>query len=286
MRLMLPALTTVLLTSSLLSHSAYAQREKRTTPSAKQSSQKNQPATAKFGKESGNNRATRTRDEAMNAFTLTVGGITSGEHIPTKFAYCLSNGKGGTVAGENISPFIQWSPPPEGTKSLAFLVVDKDVPATFENANVPEKTIALEAPRQDFYHWVLVDIPPNLSGILEGKDSSGIIPGGKQFGTQSYGTSGQNDYVKMSQGPHGGYDGPCPPWNDNRLHNYHFTIYALDIPSLKLPNPVTGAQAMIIMKDHIIAQSDIVAPFTTNPAWLNQQPRPKTTKPSRINKRT
>jgi phosphatidylethanolamine-binding protein (PEBP) family uncharacterized protein len=30
-------------------------------------------------------------------------------------------------------------------------------------------------------------------------------------------------------GQYFGYDGPCPPWNDERMHHYIFTIYALDI---------------------------------------------------------
>jgi phosphatidylethanolamine-binding protein (PEBP) family uncharacterized protein len=34
------------------------------------------------------------------------------------------------------------------------------------------------------------------------------------------------------QSNYGGYDAPCPPWNDARLHHYHFIVYAIDAPTL------------------------------------------------------
>ena len=30
-------------------------------------------------------------------------------------------------------------------------------------------------------------------------------------------------------GTYNGYDGPAPPWNDLRVHRYHFQLFALDI---------------------------------------------------------
>jgi phosphatidylethanolamine-binding protein (PEBP) family uncharacterized protein len=41
-------------------------------------------------------------------------------------------------------------------------------------------------------------------------------------------------------GEYYGYDGPCPPWNDERVHTYVFTLYALDIPRLPLEGRFTG----------------------------------------------
>ncbi len=35
-------------------------------------------------------------------------------------------------------------------------------------------------------------------------------------------------------GVYGGQDGPYPPWNDERLHHYHFRVYALDVADLGL----------------------------------------------------
>jgi Raf kinase inhibitor-like YbhB/YbcL family protein len=186
-------------------------------------------------------------------------GITNGGPIPTHFAYCMPDGKGQTQPGENVSPSIHWLGAPVGTKSYAIIVVDPDVPAKFDDANKPGKIIAADFPRQNFYHWVLVNIPPGIKGLLEGKDSNGITPNGKPVGKTDYGVNGINGYG------FGGYDGPCPPWNDARLHHYHFKVYALDIPSLKLPDPVKGSIAEMAMSGHILAQGEFVGTYTNNP---------------------
>lgn len=195
-----------------------------------------------------------------------VAGISGGKRIPPKFAYCRGDGKGRTKEANNISPAISWFSGPPGTMSYAILVVDKDVPANFEYANLPDQTIPVDYPRQDFYHWVLVDIPANIKGLLEAKNSNGVTEGGKPYGKTDYGINGQNDYSLVSPvGMHGGYDGPCPPWNDERLHIYHYTVYALDIPSLGLPNPVRGKQVEAAMAGHILAQGEATGSYTTNP---------------------
>ncbi len=268
-------LTATFLITSLMAGSAYAQKTflERYQPTSKAGMRSSIKATqdkVKTTRVTTADKKSKANEDALTAFTMSVDGITTGKNIPPRFTYCTSNGSGGTRDAANINPAIKWSPPPTGTKSLVVLVVDKDVPASFENANVPHQSIAANAPRQDFYHWVLVDIPPNIGGLLEGRDSNGITPGGKTLGTKPYGTSGQNDYAMMSAGDHGGYDGPCPPWNDERIHNYHFTVYALDIPTLKLPSPVKGKQAVVAMRTHILAQAEVVGTFTTNPDWIKR----------------
>lgn len=215
-------------------------------------------------------RAAIQSQKTYSAFTLSINGIKNNRFMPNRFAYCQSNGKAGVTPGRNMSPGIQWTSPPAGTRSMALLMVDRDVPASFARANIPGQMLEINEPRQDFYHWVLVDIPPGPGGILEGFDSIGITEGGKPLGSRKYGLSGQNDYAMMYEGEHGGYDGPCPPWNDKRLHKYHFILYALDIPTLKLPQPIRGRQVEIIMREHILAQAEITGLFSTNPDWLAQ----------------
>lgn len=211
------------------------------------------------------------KEKTYPPLDVKINGIENGRPIPEKFAYCAPDGKGATKDGGNISPAIHWLNPPEATRSFALIVVDPDVPASFDNANKPGQEIAARSPRQSFYHWVLTDIPAASHGIFEGADSKGITPGGKQVGVHNaYGISGQNDYVKVWPGPHGGYDGPCPPWNDLRLHHYHFVLYALDVPSLYLPNPITGPQAEAAMQGHILAKGEVVGVFSTNSRWQDQ----------------
>ncbi|MDX2113884.1 MAG: YbhB/YbcL family Raf kinase inhibitor-like protein [Alphaproteobacteria bacterium] len=198
--------------------------------------------------------------------TVKVGGIENGKPIPERFAYCIPDGQGKTKDGQNINPSIEWSGAPEGTKSYVILVVDRDVPQSFELANQEGKVIPREFPRQNFYHWVLVDIPSTMVAIAEGADSRGITKGGKELGKRAYGVVGQNDYARfMGEGPHGGYDGPCPPWNDTRLHRYHFTVYALSVPSVNLSGLFGGQYVEDIIQPHVLAKGEVIGTFTNKP---------------------
>jgi Raf kinase inhibitor-like YbhB/YbcL family protein len=190
--------------------------------------------------------------------TVKLTGIEQGKPIPAKFAYGVPDGKGQSKDGANISPEISWQGAPPGTKSFAIIVVDKDVPQSFELANQPGKTIPNDFPRRDFYHWVLVDIPPTITHFSEGKDSSGVTKDGKPVGKREYGVTGHNDYSPNN----GGYDGPCPPWNDERLHHYYFRVYALDVPTLGLKGSFGGKEAEAVIKGHVLAQGEVMGTYT------------------------
>lgn len=201
--------------------------------------------------------------------SVTVGGIENNRPIAAKFAYCRPDGNGKSMQSDNINPEIRWSGAPEGTKSFALIVVDKDVPKTFELAGKEGKTIPKDFPRQNFYHWVLADIPASRNKISEGEDSKGVTQGGKPTGKTAYGVNGQNDYAaKAGMGLGGGYDGCCPPWNDERLHHYHFIVTALDVPTLGLSGNFTGGQAEAAMQGHVLAQGEVVGTYTNNPKLL------------------
>ena len=196
------------------------------------------------------------------ALEVTLGGIKNGETIPSKFAFCTQDGKGKTKNGGNINPEIRWTGAPSGTKSYALIVVDPDVPTSFDDANKEGKTLPESMPRQDFYHWVLVDIPVSAAKIKEGQDSKSHSASGKPVGVTAYGVNGQNDYASFMKGTFGGYDGPCPPWNDARLHHYHFRIYALNTPSLGLSGSFTGKQAMEVIGKHTLAMGEAVGTYS------------------------
>lgn len=195
---------------------------------------------------------------------ITVEGIRHHRPIPAKFAHCVPDKAAHTKEGADISPAIRWSKGPKGTQSYALVAYDPDVPQTFEDANQEGRTIAAETPRRDFYHWVLIDIPAGVNGLPEGAESNGaaqILPPGKQ----AYGVRGVTSYGDMDQLQHGGYDGPCPPWNDARLHHYHFTLYALDVPSLNLKDAFGGKEAMDALKEHVLAEGRVTGTYTQNP---------------------
>ncbi len=201
--------------------------------------------------------------------TVNIVGIEQDKLIPEKFAYCKPDGNGKSTSAPNINPEISWSGAPEGTKSYALIVVDTEVPAAFDDANQDGKTIAADFPRQDFYHWVLVNVPASVTRIAEGMDSNGTPEGGKAVGKTTYGVNMKNDYAKIFKGSFGGYDGPCPPWNDLRMHRYHFTVYALDVESVNIAEGVAGADAVKAITPHVLAKGKVVGSYTQNTTLLN-----------------
>ncbi len=196
---------------------------------------------------------------------VTVDGIREGKAIPAKFAHCVPDAASHTAPGADISPGVHWSKGPKGTQSYALVAVDRDVPQKFDDANKEGTIIPARAPRRDFYHWVLIDIPVATRSLAEGAESRGadqILPPGPQ----AYGLRGVTSYGMMDQRQHGGYDGPCPPWNDARLHHYRFTVYALDVPSLNLKDDFGGKEALDALKEHVLAQGEVMGTYTQNRA--------------------
>ena len=63
-------------------------------------------------------------------------------------------------------------------------------------------------------------------------------------------------------GTYGGYDGPFPPFNDERLHHYHFQVYALDVPSLGLEGEFTLDDVREAIEGHVLDQGELVAEYT------------------------
>ena len=68
------------------------------------------------------------------------------------------------------------------------------------------------------------------------------------------------------KGDYGGYDGPGPPWNDERIHHYHFTVFALDVPSLGLEGRFGGPEARAAMEGHVLAMGEWVGTYALNPS--------------------
>lgn len=122
------------------------------------------------------------------AFALTSNAFKNGERIPTRY----------TCDGPDVSPPLAWSGAPQGTKAFAVICDDPD------------------APRGTWVHWVLYELPANLTSLPEGVPAQDTLPqlgGAKQ---------GRNDFGRNA------YGGPCPP--PGKPHRYFFKLYALDAP--------------------------------------------------------
>lgn len=100
-----------------------------------------------------------------------------------------------TCNGEDVSPPIEISGVPEGTKSLVLIFDDPD---------------AAREPRgigRTWDHWILFNIPADTRTIPEGSLPPGAVEGPNDFGDIGYG-------------------GPCPPLRSR--HRYDLKLYALD----------------------------------------------------------
>lgn len=196
--------------------------------------------------------------------------IADGARIPAANAAGVP-GPGGPVPGPNKSPHLAWSDFPKQTKSFAVVVHDPDVPSRGDDVNKADRVVPYDLPRVDFYHWVLVDIAPTTTELREGIDGEGIVAKGKKPGKTDVGVRGINDYTSWfagdpaMAGDYGGYDGPWPPFNDERLHHYHFTVYALDVPSLGMKGTFGGADALAAMKGHILDKATLTGTYAINP---------------------
>lgn len=130
-----------------------------------------------------------------------------------------------TCEGENVSPELEWSEAPEGTKELALICNDPDAPAA------------------NWIHWVLYGLPAETRSLPAGVPNSETVAdlGGAKQGPNTGGGTG--------------YTGPCPP--SGPAHHYHFRLYALDA-GLDLGPGATESDLAAAMEGHVLAEAEIV----------------------------
>jgi Raf kinase inhibitor-like YbhB/YbcL family protein len=208
----------------------------------------------------------------MFAMQLTSKSFNDGAPIPGEFAFAVIDPVNHIALSKNRNPQLAWSGVPEGTKSFALICHDADVPNRADDVNKEDRDIAESFPRDLFFHWVLLDIGAAVREIPAGSHSESISPKGKPGPAGPNRTRhGLNDYTKWfagdekMRGDYYGYDGPCPPWNDLRLHRYVFTLYALDVPHVDVHGDLTGANARVAIAGRVLAQASLTGTYTLNP---------------------
>ena len=127
--------------------------------------------------------------------------------------------------GEDLSPPLKWSGAPPETKSYVLIVYDPD------------------APKGIFYHWLLYNIPPDLTSLPEGVPKGGETP---------YGLQGINDFGAL------GYGGPCPP--PGSTHHYVFILLALDT-KLGIKAGATINDLLKALDGHVLAYAKLVGTY-------------------------
>lgn len=146
-----------------------------------------------------------------------------------EFSHLGSIPKRFTCDGEDISPPLEWSGLPDGTKSIVLIVDDPDAPDP-------------AAPKMTWVHWVVYNMPPDVSGLAEGIGPSDLPKGTK---------AGLNDWKRT------GYGGPCPPIG---RHRYFHKLYALDVVLPDLGTPTKGKLEKA-MAGHILSQTELIATY-------------------------
>jgi hypothetical protein len=122
--------------------------------------------------------------------------------------------------GDNLSPPLEWSVAPKGTKQFALICHDPDAPLP-----------------HGFTHWVVYGIPESVTKLAEAQKPDVFTPG-------------VNDTGKP------GYAGPYPP-DGHGVHHYYFWVYALG-EELKLKSGLNRAQLLDAISGHILEQARLV----------------------------
>lgn len=150
------------------------------------------------------------------AFAIRSPAFAEGSAIPKKY----------TLDSDNVSPPLEWSDPPRGTRSFALLCEDPD------------------APSGTFRHWAVANIEPEQNGLSEG---IGGEPRGKcRFARNDFGNAR--------------YDGPQPP-QGHGLHHYHFRLVALDTDELDV-SPNEGVDEFWqAVEPHVLAEAETVGTY-------------------------
>jgi Raf kinase inhibitor-like YbhB/YbcL family protein len=192
--------------------------------------------------------------------------VRDGEPIPERHAVATPTPDGrAEMAGSDVSPHLRWSGEPEGTRSFAVSVVDPDVPADRTRQGVEGLWLGDDEPRVEFAHWLVVDIPAEVHELAEGAGGDGFVPHGRPADPPVAGSvSGQNGYRGLFEGnqdlegTYGGWDGPFPPWNDEHVHHYVTTVFALDVPTVGLEPGFTMEQFRAGIEGHVLDEGLIV----------------------------
>lgn len=193
--------------------------------------------------------------------------------IPGEFAFAVIDPATHVRLSANRNPDFAWSGVPPGARSLALVCHDPDVPSRGDDVNQEGREVPASLPRVDFFHWVLVDLPPSATSIARGEHAEGVVPHGKPGPAAKHGARhGVNDYTGWFAGDSAmagdwyGYDGPCPPWNDAIVHRYVFTVYALDVARLGVEGRFGGADARRALAGHVLAQASVTGRYALNPS--------------------
>lgn len=199
--------------------------------------------------------------------------FTDGGTMPGRCAFAVIDPDQHIALAGNRNPQLSWQGAPAGTRSFVLLCIDPDAPSRPDDVNQEGRVVPASLPRGEFLHWLMVDIPADISEIAEGACSDGITARGKAVPPGPAGSrQGANDYTSWFAGDaemagrYHGYDGPCPPWNDEIPHRYRFELHALDVARCPVDGELTLAAVRAAVDQHGLASATLTGLYTLNPA--------------------
>ncbi len=131
------------------------------------------------------------------------------------------------AGGEDRSPALHWGGAPSGTKSFALTMYDPDAPTG-----------------SGWWHWAVYNIPADITFLPQdaGRPDAHLLPAGA--------ITLPNE-LRLER-----YLGAAPPAGHGE-HRYVFTLSALDVERLDLPDGSTPAFLGFIFADHILARAQL-----------------------------
>ncbi len=161
-------------------------------------------------------------------FTVISNSFKDGDYLPSRFILSADFAFG--CSGDNYSPHLKWMDAPTETNSFAVTCYDPDAPTG-----------------SGFWHWVVVNIPANVTELAEGAGSAGgYLPAGALQTRTDYGAPG--------------YGGPCPPPGDHP-HRYLFTVFAVKVPKLDVKAETSAAVVGFNLHFNTLARAEIMGLF-------------------------
>ena len=160
------------------------------------------------------------------AFTLRSPDFAEQDTLPKEFVHHAMG-----AGGQNVSPALAWSDAPAGTKSFALTMYDPDAPTG-----------------SGWWHWVVYDIPANATSLPKGAGTAGGagLPQGAKQGRTDFGSKE--------------YGGAAPP-PGHGPHRYVFTLHALNVDKLDVPEDATAAYVGFMIHFAKVGEAKLVAKY-------------------------
>ena len=160
------------------------------------------------------------------AFVLRSGSFADHGQLPKDFVHHAMG-----AGGDNVSPDLSWEGAPEGTQSFALTMYDPDAPTG-----------------SGFWHWYVIDLPASVSELPANAGAQGgarLPAGARQI---------RNDYGSYAWG------GVCPPPGD-KPHRYIFTVHALSVERIDVPDDAPAALTGFMVNAHTLAKASFTATY-------------------------